>query len=54
MKSVSLPRGPHRPVDVDPYTTDQSKSLRSATAIRWIVIGVGIVVMVGAIVRGWL
>ena len=54
MKSVSLPRGPDGPARVDPHTTDQAKSLRSATAIRWIVIVIGIVVMVGAIVRGWL
>ena len=54
MKSVSLPRGPHGRAGVDPYTTQQNKSSRSATVIRWSVIGIGIVVMVGAIVRGWL
>jgi hypothetical protein len=54
MKPVSLPRGPHVPAGIDPRTPEPMKPLRSATAIRWIVIVIGILVMVGAVVRGWL
>ena len=54
MKPVLMPRGPHGAVWLDPYRPESMKPSRSNSAIRWVAIGTGILVMVGAVVRGWL